>query len=78
VTATFNDFAGLMNKQIAAELGVSEITVNVHRGNVMRKMGGSRWPTWSEWPMFSRFVTPRHNLSKPVYNFTWSAMVQLW
>jgi len=31
--------AGLMNKQIAAELGVSEITVKVHRGNVMRKMG---------------------------------------
>jgi FixJ family two-component response regulator len=31
--------AGLMNKQIAAEMGVSEITVKVHRGNVMRKMG---------------------------------------
>ena len=31
--------AGLMNKQIAGKLGVSEITVKVHRGNVMRKMG---------------------------------------
>ena len=31
--------AGLMNKQIAGELGVSEITVKVHRGSVMRKMG---------------------------------------
>ena len=31
--------AGLMNKQIAGDLGVSEITVKVHRGNVMRKMG---------------------------------------
>jgi FixJ family two-component response regulator len=30
---------GLMNKQIAVELGVSEITVKVHRGNVMKKMG---------------------------------------
>jgi FixJ family two-component response regulator len=30
--------AGLMNKQIAAELGVSEITVKIHRGNVMKKM----------------------------------------
>ncbi len=30
--------AGLMNKQIAGRLGVSEITVKVHRGNVMRKM----------------------------------------
>jgi FixJ family two-component response regulator len=31
--------AGLMNKQIAAELGVSEITVKVHRGKAMKKMG---------------------------------------
>jgi FixJ family two-component response regulator len=31
--------AGLMNKQIAAEIGVAEITVKMHRGNVMRKMG---------------------------------------
>jgi FixJ family two-component response regulator len=30
--------SGLMNKQIAAKLGVSEITVKVHRGNIMRKM----------------------------------------
>jgi FixJ family two-component response regulator len=29
---------GLMNKQIAAKLGVSEITVKVHRVNMMRKM----------------------------------------
>ncbi|MEA2719573.1 MAG: hypothetical protein QOJ39_1437 [Candidatus Eremiobacteraeota bacterium] len=29
---------GRVNKVIAAELGVSEITVKVHRGNVMRKM----------------------------------------
>ncbi|MGE5772063.1 MAG: response regulator transcription factor [Hyphomicrobiales bacterium] len=31
--------AGLMNKQIAGEIGISEITVKVHRGSVMRKMG---------------------------------------
>jgi FixJ family two-component response regulator len=50
--------AGLMNKQVAGELGISEIMVKVHRGNVMRKMGaksladlvimaealGMRWP----------------------------------
>ena len=30
--------AGLLNKQIAAELGTSEITIKVHRGQVMRKM----------------------------------------
>ena len=31
--------AGLMNKQVAAEVGLSEITVKIHRGNVMKKMG---------------------------------------
>ena len=31
--------AGLMNKQVAAEVGLSEITVKIHRGSVMRKMG---------------------------------------
>jgi len=30
--------AGLMNKQIAGELALSEITVKIHRGHVMRKM----------------------------------------
>ncbi len=31
--------ADLMNKQIAGLIGLSEITVKIHRGNVMRKMG---------------------------------------
>jgi FixJ family two-component response regulator len=31
--------AGLMNKQVAGKLGVSEITVKIHRGQAMRKMG---------------------------------------
>ncbi len=30
--------AGLLNKQIAAQLGTSEITIKVHRGHLMRKM----------------------------------------
>jgi FixJ family two-component response regulator len=31
--------AGLMNKQIAAEVGLAEITVKIHRGHIMKKMG---------------------------------------
>ena len=31
--------AGLMNKQIAAEIGIAEITVKIHRGHIMKKMG---------------------------------------
>jgi FixJ family two-component response regulator len=28
-----------MNKQAAAQLGLAEITVKLHRGHIMRKMG---------------------------------------
>jgi FixJ family two-component response regulator len=31
--------SGLMNKQTAAELGIAEITVKIHRGHIMKKMG---------------------------------------
>ena len=30
--------AGRLNKQIAFQLGIREVTVKLHRGNVMRKM----------------------------------------
>jgi FixJ family two-component response regulator len=36
--------SGLMNKQIAAAMGVSEITIKVHRGNIMHKMGVKSLP----------------------------------
>src|SRR5262245_27226484 len=35
---------GLMNKQVAEQLGISEITVKIHRGNVMRKMQAKSLP----------------------------------
>lgn len=31
--------SGLMNKQVANELSISEVTVKMHRGSVMRKLG---------------------------------------
>lgn len=36
--------AGRLNKQIAADLAITEITVKVHRGQVMRKMRASSLP----------------------------------
>lgn len=36
--------SGLLNKQIAAEIGTSETTVKVHRGQLMRKMSAESLP----------------------------------
>ena len=38
--------SGLMNQQIAAEIGIAEITVKIHRGHIMRKMTANRCPIW--------------------------------
>jgi FixJ family two-component response regulator len=37
--------AGLLNKQAAALLGISDITLQIHRSNVMRKLGADSLPT---------------------------------
>ena len=63
--------AGLMNKQIAAEIGMTEITVKVHRGNVMRKTGATslaelvRWQTCSAFKSRDSGTIARQALSPP-------------
>ena len=55
---------GSMNKQIAAELGISEITVKAHRGCVMRKMNAD---SLAELVMMaSRLRLPRSAAAKPM------------
>src|SRR6201999_4346367 len=36
---------GLLNKQAAGELGITEYTVQIHRGHIMRKMGADSFAT---------------------------------
>ena len=43
---------GRLNKQIAFDLGISEITVKLHRGDVMRKM--QLTSVRRSWPRFPR------------------------
>src|ERR1700736_308644 len=55
---------GQLNREIAAELGVSERTIKVHRGRVMEKLGVRssaqlfpmvlRYIAWPAWPKFRR------------------------
>jgi FixJ family two-component response regulator len=57
--------SGLLNKQIAAELGLSEITVKAHRGRLMRKMAADSLP---DLVMMAATlgVAPRSRSSTPV------------
>jgi DNA-binding CsgD family transcriptional regulator len=61
--------AGLMNKQIAAEIGIAEITVKIHRGHIMKKWVRGRWPIWRESPNCSASAAPRRSNVKPKYDF---------
>jgi FixJ family two-component response regulator len=48
--------SGKMNKQVAGDLGISEITVKIHRGAAMRKMGAR---TLVELVRMAELVKPR-------------------
>jgi len=55
---------GMLNKQAAAELGISEITVKVHRRNVMRKM---KVRSLAELVRIFEQLRPLHPQGKPTY-----------
>jgi len=55
---------GMLNKQTAAELGISEITVKVHRRNVMRKMKAR---SLAELVRILEQLRPLHPQGKPTY-----------
>lgn len=54
--------SGLLNKQTAHEMGLSEITVKVHRGNVMRKMAAKSLP---ELVRMAEALGPLHRKTMP-------------
>ena len=58
--------AGLANKQVGSKLGISEITVKAHRGNVMRKMKADSLAELVN--MAARLRLTRLKLSNPPVN----------
>lgn len=58
--------AGRLNKQIAADLGVSEVTVKVHRANAMRKLRAKSVPELVRTTDLLGVTPSGHGLGKPL------------
>jgi FixJ family two-component response regulator len=67
--------SGLLNKQVGGELGISEITVKAHRGQVMRKMQADSLPALVK--MAARLDPPGAWPAEPVRQVAVSAYQQL-
>jgi FixJ family two-component response regulator len=61
--------SGLLNKQVGGELGISEITVKAHRGQVMRKMHADSLPALVK--MAARLDLPAARPAEPVFPAPW-------
>jgi len=67
--------SGLLNKQVGGELGISEITVKAHRGQVMRKMQADSLPALVK--MAARLDLPSAWLAEPMRPGAAGAYAQL-
>jgi FixJ family two-component response regulator len=61
--------SGLLNKQVGGELGISEITVKAHRGQVMRKMQADSLPALVK--MAARLDLPSGRPTEPLFQAPW-------
>src|SRR5262245_46108413 len=50
---------GALNKQVGAVLGISQVTVKVHRGRVMRKMGANSLAELVMMALLLHLILPR-------------------
>jgi hypothetical protein len=60
--------SGQISKQIAADLGISEITIKLHRAQAMQRCGPNLLPTWSEWLRNLGFQPQGFSKPIPTYN----------